>query len=370
MMSCRNNSSSAPKSGPSVPIKLISELRSRRPGTPLSTARTALASSDNDVAKALDWLEQQAASTGAAKQAKLASREAKQGLVGVSILADGLTKRQGAGVRAAIVELRCETDFVARTDEFKMLAQQIANSVAYFAEPLTNDEPKFATVNVDDVNEVPVVPAPDATNATNSHVTDVQTSTVRQAIQAAISRLGENITLHRVTSVAVDPIAPRPGQLPVHVLASYLHGSSGASSATTTTFESGTLAGLVLCRMSGSGKPNQQGQDSASNAGAVVDKQDVHKLARALARQVVALPTTSVMGHESTKSDSGEPSTALYDQTLMTMSSSPQFKFESGASVKDVLEAWSRARGLGGDEAGTGFNVVDLKRWQVGEPEA
>ncbi|KAK4053436.1 Elongation factor Ts, mitochondrial [Microbotryomycetes sp. JL201] len=340
---------STSSSTPSVPIKLISELRARRPGTPLSNARTALASSGNDVAAALQWLDKQAATQGAAKQAKLQSREANQGLVGVAVLADGISKQ--TGVRAAVVELRCETDFVARTDEFRALAEQIARSVAFFAEAANRPDDKlaFADVELKDVLAIPVVPPPHAT--TNSHVSEANHSTVNESIQAAISKLGENITLHRVSSVATDPVT-RPGALPMHVVSPFLHGSVKTST-DDPTFQSGTLAGLVLCRISA-------GQSEAVS----VDSQDVQKLARALARQVVALPTFSVTSSGTEHSlESAEQSTALYDQSMMTMASSPLLEFEQGASVRDVLRLWNKAKGL---DSSAGFEVLDVKRWRVG----
>ncbi|KAM0788467.1 hypothetical protein ACM66B_001600 [Microbotryomycetes sp. NB124-2] len=349
---------SSSTSKPSVPIKLISELRARRPGTPLSNARTALASSDNDVSAALRWLDQQAATQGAAKQAKLQSREANQGLVGVAVLADGISKQ--TGVRAALVELRCETDFVARTDEFRVLAEQIARSVAFFAEPSkatqSHDDQRtlgFSDLRLEDVLSIPVVPPPHA--ATNSHLTDAHHSTVNESIQAAISKLGENITLHRVSSVATDPT--RPGSMPMHVVSPFLHGSVKTST-DDPSFQSGTLAGVVLCRIS-------SGQSEAVS----IDSQEVHKLARALARQVVALPTSSVHSQAAATANSeagSEQSTALYDQSLITLSSSPQLEFDAGSSVRDVLKLWNKAKGL---DTSAGFEVLDVKRWRVGALE-
>ena len=63
--------------------------------------------------------------------------------------------------------------------------------------------------------------------------------------------------------------------------------------------------------------------------------------------------------------EEGEQSTALYEQGLMTMSSSPAFEFESGSKVGRVLAEWSKLRGV----EGNGLEVVQLKRWQVGHDE-
>jgi elongation factor Ts len=80
--------------------------------------RAALMKTDGDIEKALEVLKEQ----GFAKAAKKADRAADQGLVEAYIHCGG---RIGA-----MVEVNCETDFVARTDEFKELAHNIAMQVA------------------------------------------------------------------------------------------------------------------------------------------------------------------------------------------------------------------------------------------------
>jgi elongation factor Ts len=80
--------------------------------------RTALEISEGDFTKAVDYLREK----GLAKAAKRMSREAKDGLVTAYIHAGG---RIGV-----LVEVNCETDFVARTDEFKTLVNNIAMQIA------------------------------------------------------------------------------------------------------------------------------------------------------------------------------------------------------------------------------------------------
>ena len=80
--------------------------------------RQALKVSDGDMKKAEKWLRKK----GIESASKRARRETKQGLIEV------YTHNHGKIV--GIVELLCETDFVARTNEFKKLAHELAMQVA------------------------------------------------------------------------------------------------------------------------------------------------------------------------------------------------------------------------------------------------
>jgi elongation factor Ts len=80
--------------------------------------KKALQESGGDLDKAVDWLR----AKGAARAAKRAEKSANEGTVGSYIHFDGRT--------AVILELNCETDFVANTDAFKALAKDLAMHVA------------------------------------------------------------------------------------------------------------------------------------------------------------------------------------------------------------------------------------------------
>ena len=80
--------------------------------------KRALEESDGDVSKAEKLLKDQ----GIASAAKKASRDTDQGLIETYV--------HSGGRIAAIVEVNCETDFVARTDEFSSLAHDIAMQIA------------------------------------------------------------------------------------------------------------------------------------------------------------------------------------------------------------------------------------------------
>ena len=107
-------------------LTAIKELRSMC-GAGISDCQKALEEANGDIKKALAILRQQ----GQEIAAKKAEREAKEGVVAAYVHAN-----QKIG---AMVALSCETDFVARTGEFKNLAYELAMQVAAMA-PTSNEE--------------------------------------------------------------------------------------------------------------------------------------------------------------------------------------------------------------------------------------
>jgi elongation factor Ts len=97
--------------------ELIQKLR-QMTGAGMMDCKKALQESSGDLDKAVDYLREK----GKAKAAKKASRGAGEGIIYSYIHAG-----DKLGV---LVELNCETDFVARTDEFRTLAKEIAMQVA------------------------------------------------------------------------------------------------------------------------------------------------------------------------------------------------------------------------------------------------
>ncbi|MGD8322253.1 MAG: translation elongation factor Ts, partial [Gemmatimonadota bacterium] len=87
-------------------------------GAGMMDCKKALTETGGDLDKAVDFLR----AKGAAKAAKRAERSANQGVIGNYVHFDGKT--------AVIVEVNCETDFVANTDDFKALARDLALHIA------------------------------------------------------------------------------------------------------------------------------------------------------------------------------------------------------------------------------------------------
>jgi elongation factor Ts len=85
-------------------------------GAGMMDAKKALEATDGDMEAAAKWLREQ----GLAASAKRADRENTQGVVALHV----------AGAVAAVVELKCETDFVASSDQFKGEAHTLAKLVA------------------------------------------------------------------------------------------------------------------------------------------------------------------------------------------------------------------------------------------------
>src|SRR5262245_2726484 len=98
----------------------VKELRERT-GAGFMDCKNALIEADGDLDKAVGLLRER----GLAAAAKKSSREAREGLVGSYIHTGG---RVGV-----LIEVNCETDFVARTDEFQKLVRDLAVQIAGLA---------------------------------------------------------------------------------------------------------------------------------------------------------------------------------------------------------------------------------------------
>jgi elongation factor Ts len=95
----------------------VMELR-QRTGLGMMECKKALTETDGDLAKAEELLRIKSG----AKASKAADRVAAEGMIGLHVAADGKT--------GAIVEVNCETDFVAKNDDFRAFASEVAQIVA------------------------------------------------------------------------------------------------------------------------------------------------------------------------------------------------------------------------------------------------
>lgn len=110
----------------SFTAKDVQELR-QRTGAGMMDCKRALQDNDGSIDKAIDYLRKK----GIAKAEKRAGKETTEGLIGSYIHHNNKI--------AVLVELACETDFVARTDDFKELGRLIAEHIAA-ASPLGVDK--------------------------------------------------------------------------------------------------------------------------------------------------------------------------------------------------------------------------------------
>ncbi len=149
----------------------VKELRDKT-GAGLLDCQNALKETNGNVEEAEKLLRKK----GLADAAKKAGRVAADGLVGYK--ADGAT--------AALVELNCETDFVAKTDDFRKARQVLAETV--FGHAAFGDAPAL------DVEKIKALPAPaDLPGATG---------TIGDWLKAFTAKTGENTQLRRAARLA------------------------------------------------------------------------------------------------------------------------------------------------------------------------
>ncbi|KAJ7109896.1 elongation factor TS-domain-containing protein [Mycena epipterygia] len=311
--------------GPEKPsLKLVAELR-KLTEVSIVKAREALSASNNDVRIALEWLKTDLVTSGAEKAAKVQDRHAGEGLVSVAILSAGSGPREGNGVRAAMIELNCETDFVGRNELFGKLAADIAHTAAFMSDPV-----HFQPYSVDILNDTPLLSAVDPNPDPRA--------TVANAIRDLISKVGEKVALRRAVTVFHEPTQNTElGRR----LTSYLHGSVHNPN-------QGRVGALGLLGLSSP----RLGDLLASKA----FRDDLDRLERSLARQIAGFETRSIRSPAQSKAE-----TALYEQPFMFPGDL------SGRPVGEALDAWARMHDLVNSTGEGGLEVTGLARWTVGE---
>ena len=153
----------------------IKELREKC-GAGVMDCRSALIETQGDLQKAAELLKER----GCAKAAKKADRVTAHGLAETYVHTGGRV--------AAMVELNCETDFVARTDEFKRLAHEIAMQVAAM-------NPSF--VLAEQVPPGTVIPEGEIICLLDQAFIKDPSKTIKDLMIEVIARVGENIRVSR-----------------------------------------------------------------------------------------------------------------------------------------------------------------------------
>lgn len=148
----------------SITASMVKELRERT-GAGMMDCKKALTQTEGDMDKAVDFLREK----GLAAAAKKASRVAAEGVVEAYVSEDAKV--------GVIVEINCETDFVAKTDNFQEMVSAIAAHIA--------------KTNPADV---------DALNASEIEAG----KTVADLVTASIAKIGENISLRRFARYEVE----------------------------------------------------------------------------------------------------------------------------------------------------------------------
>ncbi len=148
-----------------VDITQIKKLR-QHSGVSIADCRKALEESNGSYEKAIDWLKIH----GIEKAEKKADRQTKQGLVESYVHQNGKV--------GVLLTILCETDFVARTDDFKYLAHEVAMQIAAM-------NPKSVDILLK-----------------QEYIRDGSV-TIEQLVKSAIGKLGENITIKQFTRFEV-----------------------------------------------------------------------------------------------------------------------------------------------------------------------
>ena len=157
-----------------ITAKSVKELREMT-GAGMMDCKKALVQTEGDIEKAVEYLREK----GLAAAAKKAGRVAAEGIVKTFVSADKKT--------AGMVEVNCETDFVAANEEFVSFADKVAEMVA-----------NTSAANVEELL---------------AEKFDGE-ATVQEALTALIAKLGENMTLRRFAKFNIEKGA----------VASYIHG--------------------------------------------------------------------------------------------------------------------------------------------------
>ncbi|KAJ2159438.1 Elongation factor Ts, mitochondrial [Coemansia sp. RSA 552] len=286
-----------------VDIGALKRVRQLNP-VPISKAKEALLSTDNSVERALEWLEKDALVSGAHKAEKVKDRVAAEGAVSVHT--------NSTLTAAAIVELGCETDFVARNSTFVDLAARIARlgaDTVAGSKALAGIEPSELEAKALD----------------NRSVADT--------ITEAIGRLGENIVLRRTAAVGVS------GAIDSVVTGGYVHGSVPSSDGSGS---AGKIGGVVALR-------------SAIHSDE--HRQTLHRLAKRLSQQVVGYAPRFVRREEwenavaSNAEEAGDPEATVLE--------AQQFLF-GGGSVAEVLAKHAA-------DLGAPIEIASFVRFERGE---
>ena len=154
----------------------VKELRDQS-GAGIMDCRNALLQAQGDTEKALEFLKE----SGLLKAVKKAERVTREGLIEAYV--------HHGGRIGAMVEVNCESDFVARTDEFKELAHHLAMQVAAIA-------PQF--ISEEDVPEGADIELQVACLLLQPYIKN-QDKTVQDIITETFAKVGENIKVNRLS---------------------------------------------------------------------------------------------------------------------------------------------------------------------------
>ena len=196
-----------------ITAQAVNEFR-KQTGLGLMECKALLKEADGDLKKAMTLAQEK----GKANAAKRAGRAAKAGRVEVYIHHDGKS--------GALVEVNCETDFVARNDEFRQLAKDLALHVVA-ANPVAVTREEVSPEVVEEQRRIFLKQAEDKPEQIRAKIAEGKLNswfaesvlldqvfvkdsakTVREVILDVNARVGENISVARFARFIVGDSAP------------------------------------------------------------------------------------------------------------------------------------------------------------------
>ena len=161
-----------------ISASVVKDLREKT-GAGMMECKKALTDAGGDAEKAIDILRQK----GLASAAKKSSRSASQGLIASYIQADRV---------GVMVEINCETDFVARTDDFQALVRDVMEQIADAAPKYVSVEESPSAKPEDCLLEQVFVKDPE------------KKKKVKDLVTEKVAKLGENIVVRRFSRYQAD----------------------------------------------------------------------------------------------------------------------------------------------------------------------
>ncbi|XP_013407871.1 elongation factor Ts, mitochondrial [Lingula anatina] len=265
-------------------------------GFSILQCKKALEKFPDDMEKAEAWLNEQAAEQGWAKANKLGHRPMSQGLIGV-------LKKDSMGI---MVEVNCETDFVARNDKFRGLVGKVTSACFHHVKDSSEDKVSLTK------EALSAVPTPEGN--------------VGDAVALVVGSVGENMAVRRAAFFR----APE-GSL----LSSYVH-AVGASHVDEGDCLLGKYASFVLTKPAELTASENVTEATAGETATKEteeededDKMDPADLGRRLSQQVVGMNPLTLGDLQTDKpsDDKGEETRFLFQE----------YQFNTEKTIKDVL---------------------------------
>lgn len=290
----------------------------------MSKAKEALIKSNNDYAKALEWLSQDAQVSGAKKALKVAGRTASEGLITVASLE--VPAVNGYMSKATMIELNCETDFVSRNDVFKSLSARIAATSLLLHDTPRQSARPIESIPLDSLLNAPLMPHPDQTEIDINNIG----KTVNENIVEIIGKLGENISLRRAAIVTKG------------ISACYMHGGDASN---------GKIGGIAVIQP----KKVTAGELNETS-GAVLTK-----VARQVARQVVGFNPTYLNSDDIPEAERATQ-TNLEEYEEAQVLNKQKYLLKPHLTIAEYVDQTAVEAGIK-----DGAYVSDFIRWEVGE---